>query len=134
MQKCRSNRNLARAIIAAIAVTLVIKVFVLDFMIADGYSMAPAIRPGSIIVVCRIFYGIKLPGSSSYLVRWRDPREGDVLVFHTPPGEVAVKRCVQIFPGGRFYARGDNAFHSYDSRNYGAVEFDKILGRVLGVR
>jgi len=122
------------AIIAALATALLIKIFVLDFMIAIGYSMAPAIKPGSAIIVSKIHYGFRVPGSASYLVTWREPREGDILVFYTPWGDIAVKRCVEVLAGKRFYAWGDNDAHSYDSRNYGAIEFEKVIGRVLGVR
>ena len=96
--------------------------------------MAPAIKPGTILLVCKVFYGVKLPGASSYLIKWRTPKEGQILVFHTPLGEVAVKRCVKVFPGGYFYAHGDNISESFDSRDYGPVPFNNIIGRVLGNR
>jgi len=56
------------------------------------------------------------------------------VVFYTPLGDIAVKRFAEIVPGGMFYALGDNASQSYDSRNYGPVPKDNIIGRVLGVR
>ena len=103
-------------------------------MVAEGYSMTPAIRPGTILLVCRVFYGIRLPGSSNYLVKWRAPAAGEILVFYTPLGEIAVKRCVEILSDGFFYALGDNKAKSYDSRDYGPVPINNIIGRVLGIR
>ncbi|MDR0512819.1 MAG: S26 family signal peptidase [Treponema sp.] len=123
-----------RAILLALIAALLIKIFVLDFMIADGYSMSPAIRPGAVLFVCRVFYGIRLPSTGEYLIKWRMPRIGEVVVFYTPMGDVAVKRLGRILPGGMFYALGDNAPQSYDSRNYGPVPKRNIIGRVLGVR
>ena len=123
-----------KAIIGAFIATLLIKFFIVDFMIAEGHSMAPAIKPGTILFVCKIYYGIRLPASGTYLVKWRVPREGDVVVFYTPLGEIAVKRCTEILGKNTFLALGDNKSQSYDSRNYGPVPYDNIIGRVIGIR
>ena len=123
-----------KAIIMAFVAALVMKSFVFDFMITEGHSMVPAIKPGAILLVCKIFYGIRLPGSGTYVLHWGSPRKGDVVVFYTPLGEIAVKRCGEILPGNVFYALGDNQVQSYDSRNYGPVSNDNIIGRVLGIK
>jgi len=123
-----------RAIIGAFITALLMKIFLLDFMITEGHSMVPAIKPGAILIVCKVFYGIKVPGSLKYLVHWRQPRKGDVVVFFTPLGEIAVKRCMDITDGNQFYAIGDNEAESYDSRNYGPVSNDSIIGKALGIK
>ena len=134
MGKTTTNKAFAKAIIGAVIAALVIKFFFLDFMIAEGHSMEPVIKPGSVILVCKVFYGIKLPGSGAYITRWGIPKAGDVVVFYNPMGEIAVKRCGEILTENEFYALGDNGSHSYDSRNYGPVPFSSIIGRVLGIR
>ena len=130
----KRKASAGKAIFLAFAVALFINIFVLDFMVAEGYSMLPAIRPGTVLIVCRLSYGFRLPGANTFLVRWRVPSIGDVVVFYTPMGDIAVKRFSEIVPGEMFYALGDNAPQSYDSRNYGPVPKDNIIGRVLGVR
>jgi len=132
----KSKRNLPveRAIILAFIAAIVIKVFILDYMIAEGHSMTPAIKPGTILLICKVYYGVRLPGSGAYLFRWGVPHQGDVVVFYTPLGEIAVKRCGEILPGHMFYALGDNKAQSYDSRNYGPVPNDNIIGKVLGIK
>jgi len=35
---------------------------------------------------------------------------------------------------GVFYAEGDNSIVSYDSRSYGPVQTDNIIGKVLGIK
>ena len=132
--KGKKKVSVESAILMAFIAALFIKIFILDFMVADGYSMTPAIRPGTILVVCRVAYGIRLPGTRTHLIQWRVPSVGDVVVFYTPYGDIAVKRLAEILPGRMFYALGDNASQSYDSRNYGPVPKDNIIGRVLGVR
>lgn len=129
----RKNTRIARAVIGAFIAALLVKFFILDIMIAEGDSMIPSIKPGNVLLVCKIVYGIRVPVSGAYLVRWGTPRKDDVVVFYTPLGEIAVKRCGEIYPGD-FYALGDNSPLSYDSRNYGPVSNDNIIGKVLGIK
>jgi signal peptidase I len=128
-----SSGRTGKAILTAFIAALVIKSFFLDFMIAEGHSMAPAVKSGAVLLVCKVYYGIRLPGSGSYIIRWgKGPKKDDVVVFYTPLGEIAVKRCGEILDGKSFVALGDNSSHSYDSRNYGPVPNDNIIGKVLG--
>jgi signal peptidase I len=110
------------------------KLFVFDFMVAEGSSMAPAIRPGTVLLISRLRYGLRLPGFRSYLARWDSPAPGEVVVFYTPEGSVAVKRCAGLSEGGAFIALGDNGAQSFDSRSYGPVPVDNIIGKVLGIK
>ena len=130
----KGSAQVGKAIIGAFIAALLMKLFLLDFMIAEGHSMVPAIKPGKILLVCKVFYGIRMPGSGAYLVHWGIPGKGDVVIFYTPLGEIAVKRCGEVFPGNVFYAIGDNYDQSYDSRHYGLVPIDNIIGKVLGIK
>jgi signal peptidase I len=121
-----------KAILLAFIAALVIKLFILDFMITEGNSMVPAIESGAILTVYKASYGIRLPGSSIYILEWGRPKEGDVVIFYTPAGEIAVKRCGESLSDGFFYVFGDNSYQSYDSRNYGPIPKNRIIGRVLG--
>ena len=123
-----------KVIIAALITALLIKLFMFDFMIAEGHSMQPAIVPGKVLLVFKLRYGLRLPGSGTYLLRWATPGIGDIVVFITPWGEIAVKRCSEIYMQNNFYALGDNSLQSYDSRSYGPVPVDNIVGKVLGIR
>jgi signal peptidase I len=123
-----------KAILGAFVAAVAMKLFLFDFVIADGSSMEPAIRPGNVLVVSRLAYGFRLPGAHSYLLRWSLPALGDVLVFYTPEGQTVVKRCAGFAGTGEFIALGDNSLQSYDSRSYGPVEVDRIIGKVLGVK
>ena len=125
---------MGKAITCALVTALIIKLFLFDFMISEGHSMSPAINPGKVLLVFKLSYGIRMPGSGNYILRWAVPREGDIVVFVTPYGEIAVKRCHRLLPDNMFFALGDNSSQSYDSRSYGPVPVDNIMGRVLGVR
>jgi signal peptidase I len=123
-----------RGILVALIVALGMKLFLFDFVIAEGASMNPAIKSGTVLIINRLRYGLRLPGSRSYLLRWDSPVPGEVVVFYTPEGTVAVKRCAALTAGGEFIALGDNGAQSFDSRSYGPVPADNIIGKVLGIR
>ena len=124
--------NGTKAVLWALAAALVLKLFFFDFMIAQGNSMEPAIKNGAVLVISRLRYGLRLPWRQNYSVRWAQPRAGEVVVFYTPSGELAVKRCTALAERESFIAEGDNAHASYDSRSYGPVSLDNIVGKVLG--
>lgn len=126
-----------KPIFLAILAAIILKLFFFDFIIAQGHSMEPAIKSGTVLVVSRLRYGLRLPFSfrrdgQKYLLRWAEPKIGEVVVFYTPDGDLAVKRCKTLTSWNSFYAEGDNDLASYDSRAYGPVPFDNITGKVLG--
>ena len=133
-EKRPNTRKELPALVAALVVAMGMKLFVFDFMVAEGSSMNPAIQPGTVLVISRLRYGFRLPGSRSYLVRWAMPAPGELVVFYTPEGAVAVKRCAGVVEGEKFIALGDNGAQSFDSRSYGPVPVDSIIGKVLGIK
>jgi signal peptidase I len=123
---------MAKAVLGALIAAIIIKLFLFDFIIAQGNSMEPAVKSGAILIVNRLQYGFRLPGQQGYIIRWGSPRPGEVVVFYTPLGELAVKRCGAVTENGDFSAQGDNSLQSYDSRSYGPVPADNTIGKVLG--
>ena len=121
-----------KAAILALITALVLNVFVFDFIVAQGHSMEPAIKSGNILVINRLRYGIRIPWQQRYFIQWAKPRVGEVVVFYTPTGELAVKRITILTERRTFYAEGDNSLTSFDSRSYGFVPVDNIIGKVLG--
>jgi len=93
-------------------------------------SMAPTLQAGDHIVVTP-YHGT--------------PQRGDVIVFRAPAssGELMVKRIagtpgdaveagagrVVIVPAGCYFVIGDNRQDSFDSRNWGVLPRDLIIGR-----
>jgi signal peptidase I len=122
-----------KAVLGAIILGTFLKFFIFDLMIAEGNSMIPAIKSGSVLVVNRLVYGFRFPWMKGYLLRWARPKPGEVVVFYNPRGETAVKRCGDSTEDS-FTALGDNDLQSFDSRSYGPVPVDNIIGKVLGVK
>ncbi|MDP3177994.1 MAG: signal peptidase I [Spirochaetaceae bacterium] len=87
------------AIASAVIAALVVKTFVLDAAIVDGTSMMPLLRQGSVVLVLRCAYGFRFPSRDGYLVRWKTPRRGDIVVARSPrDGSAVVKRVAAVGP------------------------------------
>jgi signal peptidase I len=123
-----------RAVLLAIIAGVFLKLFIFDIMVTDGYSMSPTIKNGTVLVINRLQYGLRFPGQKGYLIRWAAPKPGEIVVFYTPSGEYAVKRCDTVGEGDLFMAIGDNSLQSYDSRSYGPVPVENTIGRALGLK
>lgn len=87
----------------------------------EGESMTPALAPGERVVVNRAAYWFSQPRVDD-LVVLRDPRDANRLL---------IKRIESDFGPGEWLVRGDNPSASTDSRAFGPVPRDLILGKVL---
>jgi nickel-type superoxide dismutase maturation protease len=85
-------------------------------VMVDGLSMIPELAPGDHL-----------------LVRWGAPfGVGDIVVARRPdrPDLLVVKRAVR-HEGEEWWLEGDNAGASDDSRVFGTVHADAVVGRVV---
>ncbi|GFO61381.1 signal peptidase I [Geomonas silvestris] len=93
-------REYAESIAIAILLALVIRTFIVQaFKIPSG-SMEDTLAIGDHILVNKFIYGAKLPFTNTRIVKLRDPRQGDVIVFEYPedPSKDFIKRVVGV-PG-----------------------------------
>lgn len=82
--------------------------------------MSPHIERGDYVVVNRWAY------------RFRGPARGDVVVVRDPEAasRYIVKRISQTLPDGRLELTGENAARSRDSRSFGPIRKETIVGKV----
>lgn len=59
------------------------------------------------------------------------PKVGDVVIFYrsTPP-KILIKRIVRI-TGKNIWVEGDNKSNSIDSRSFGSIRKENIIGKVI---
>ena len=89
-------REYAESIIIAVILALIIRTFLVQaFKIPSG-SMEDTLAIGDHILVSKFIYGTKIPFTSTRLLKFRDPRRGDVIVFEYPedPSKDYIKRVV----------------------------------------
>jgi len=88
------------------------------FRVEDD-SMRPTLKPGDYVVVNRWAY------------HFRRPSAGDVVVVRDPeaPGRFLVKRISDAGPT-RMEVVGDNEARSRDSRKFGPISLEEVVGKV----
>lgn len=82
--------------------------------------MLPLLRPGDLVLVKRRAYAHKPPQPGDIVVA-RDPRQ---------PSRKLIKRVDAILQDGRCFLLSENPAEGTDSRTFGAVHPDHVLGQV----
>jgi signal peptidase I len=110
-------REYAESIIIAVLLALVIRTYLVQaFKIPSG-SMEDTLAIGDHLLVNKFIYGTKIPFSKTAVIKIRDPRQGDVIVFEYPedpskdfikrvvgtPGDVVEGKDKKVFVNGKLY-------------------------------
>jgi len=93
-------REYAESIAIAILLALVIRTYLVQaFKIPSG-SMEDTLAIGDHLLVSKFMYGTKIPFVDTRVLKVRDPRRGDVIVFEYPedPSKDFIKRVIGV-PG-----------------------------------
>lgn len=73
-------------------------------------SMKPTIQEGDRVVVNKLAYDLKVPFTTIELVKWADPRRGDIVVLFSPADGVRLVKRVIALPGDRIEMRDNQLF------------------------
>jgi nickel-type superoxide dismutase maturation protease len=85
----------------------------------SGSSMLPKFQPGEEILFNPKAY------------RQKPPKAGDIVVAHHPYQEkLIIKRVAVVLEDGSCFLTGDNSSSSTDSRSFGFIPLNEILGKV----
>jgi len=166
-------------LIAFVLAAIIRSFFMAPFKIPSG-SMEDTLLVGDQLMAVKIVYGIRIPFAGKFLVRFRDPKPGEVIVFKYPedPSKDFIKRCIAVggqtveirnkevyvdgvkrehpehakfidphvlpahlgprdnmpptkVPEGHMFMMGDNRDNSNDSRFWGFVPYDNIIGKAV---
>lgn len=94
----------AGSLAIAVLVALTIRWLFLEAYVIPSGSMLPSLLIHDHIFVNKIYYGIRAPFSESWLVKFNEPKRGDIVVFKYPvdPSTFFIKRVVGE-PGDKVY-------------------------------
>lgn len=85
-------------IVIAFVLAMLIRSFIMaPFKIPSG-SMEDTLLVGDQLMALKFVYGIRIPFANKFLVRYRDPKPGEVIVFKFPkdPSKDFIKRCIAV--------------------------------------
>lgn len=118
---------------------------VLETVRTSDDSMAPQVIQGDVVLVSKIRYGVRVPGSGSMLWEWSAPKKGDLVVAVSvgdPP--VTLLRRILAVPGDKYlqvdgkegilakdqyFLGAEQKENVMDSRQFGPVSRRAILGK-----
>ena len=116
--------------VISILIVIPIRIWIAQPFIVRGSSMVPNFQNGDYLIVDEVSY------------QFRRPQQGEVVVFRYPkdPSQFFIKRVAGL-PGDKignitladdeYYVLGDNTFASSDSRFWGPVKSNLIIGRAI---
>lgn len=81
-------------------------------------SMSPSFESGDYILVSGLPY------------IFGGPKKGDVIVFKHS-GEYLVKRVARVTKRNTYFVVGDNKTDSIDSRRFGPIKSEQLIGKVV---
>ena len=93
-------------------------IFPLKLMRIHGNSMIPYIKPKDYILIWKFGFRIKI-------------KIDDVIVFRKD-NTVMIKRVFEINEN-EIFVMGDNKRESTDSRLYGSISYDMVIGKVIRI-
>jgi len=104
-------REYTESILWALILALIIRTCVVQaFKIPSG-SMEDTLAIGDHLLVSKFIYGLKLPFSDKRILKFRDPRQGDVIVFEYPVDRSKdfIKRVIGV-PGDEVEVRNKHVY------------------------
>ena len=133
--------TVAVVLATVVAAILALLRFRLVRVIVKGTSMLPTLRPGDRVLVRRVAARSLKRGDLVVFARPREERRSWMIKRvlagpgdRVPRAEVPVLWGYQepLVPPGRFVVVGDNPEDSYDSRQFGYLKAEALLGVVVG--
>jgi signal peptidase I len=87
-----------RLILVAIAAAIILRVFVVQAVKIPSPSMLPTFAAGDHVLINKLRYGVTWPWGRGWLLLYRTPQPGDVIVFVNPVDRTQdyIKRVVAV--------------------------------------
>ena len=86
-------------------------------------SMYPTLEKGDVIVISKLGYKI-------FGIEYKDPIPEDIIAFNHKQ-KLVIKRIDKIDDSKGIFVLGDNSINSTDSREFGYISQDSIVGKAI---
>lgn len=73
-----------KPILIAAVLAIFVRTFIVQPFKIPSNSMYPTLKPGDRIFVNKFIYGAKIPFTNIRLPKLEEPKDGDIIVFHSP--------------------------------------------------
>jgi signal peptidase I len=116
--------------------------FNIKTVIVSGPSMMPTLHTGQRVLATKAYWlvgGLQKKdivvvtdsGPTGYMIKRINAMPGEAVAWTLAPRTWDVTRGEYVVPEGHVWVIGDNHSVSEDSRDFGPVPLDKILGKVV---
>lgn len=148
-------REAIETIIIAVVLTFFLITFVAESFVVNGHSMEPTLHDGERVIVNKLVYRFRQPRRGEIVVfRYpKDPAKDFIKRVVAVPGDTVEMRRGKLFlngqpvdesyavgfgygnfsekvvPPGHYFVLGDNRSNSEDSRMFGFVAANQIIGK-----
>ena len=110
------------SLLVAVLIATSIKSAIADWNDIPSGSMLPTILIGDRVFVNKLAYDLKIPYTTLQIVKWSEPKRGDIVVFFSPrDGKRLIKRVVGL-PGDTIAMRNDRLLINGQFVRYGPPE------------
>lgn len=132
-EAAQSRRDLVRALGLCFIAVLVVRSFLFEPFKIPSSSMVPTLKIGDHIFVSKFSFGLSLPFTKVELIRWGEPKQGDIIVFLFPRDESLhyIKRVVGV-PGDLIEFRGKEVIVNGKPLPKDLVTDPAIVSEVVG--
>ena len=112
---------------------VIIRIFVFSAVRVSGISMLPTLQDEQIIFVNKMAYWENAPQNGDIVIV-REPIDNIQVVKRivgTPGTAITIEDKTFILKEDEYYIEGDNRDNSIDSRAYGPIRSERIIGKVI---
>lgn len=97
-EKKRSRWRDLLGVVICVAVVLFARASLIDHYVVPTGSMEPTVGIDDRVIVFKAAYGLRIPNTQTWLIRWGGPQRGDVVVLESPPQPASTRESAD--PGG----------------------------------
>lgn len=126
--------NVVEDIYIPLVIITILRAFFLEMYMIPSGSMQPSLYPGDFVIVNKLAYGVKVPGTNTTLFENKNPKVGDIVVFLDPkaPTERKVIKRLVAAPGDKVVIDGNrisiNGQHLQETFQYKGYDYHDVMG------